>query len=231
MADPLVSIVMPVYNQRKFVADSICSVLRQTVDDFEFIIVDDGSLDGSYEICETYAKLDPRIRLNKRNYNGGQAVATNDGGRVARGKYMAWHQSDDNYHPQFLEWTLEAAEAGAEVVFGQYKYIAEDNSIGAGPFPEVIAWDFEKFKTNCYLCCGAMLYTRAAYNEVGGYDETFNTSVDWDFGLRVCKDREVAVLQRVLFYYRKQHPWSNRTRISEKVRGRDRARIRQGNYG
>jgi len=129
MPEPLVSIVMPVYNQVKYVAESICSVLGQTVTDFELVIVDDGSLDGSLEVCETYAEIDPRIRLNKRSHNGGQAVATTDGCKVARGKYMAWHHSDDNYVPKFLEWTLEAMDKGYEVVFGQQQFISVDGEI------------------------------------------------------------------------------------------------------
>lgn len=228
---PLVSIVMPVYNQERFVAESICSVLAQTVTNFEFIIVDDASTDASREVCELYASIDPRITLIQRETNGGQAVATNDGCRVATGRYMAWHQSDDNYHPNFLELTLEAAEAGAEVVFGQYKFISQKGEIGAGPFPTKPIWDFKKFRTDCYLCCGTMLYRRAAYEEVGGYDETFRASVDWDFSLRICKGREVAVLSEVLFYYRDQHVHSNRLRIPESIRKQDRGRVRRGEYG
>jgi len=227
----LVSIVMPVYDQQQFVAESICSVLTQTVDDFEFIIVDDASTDGSLEICRTYAAIDPRIKLIERSENGGQAVATNDGCRVATGKYIAWHQSDDNYVPQFLEWTLEAAKDGAEVVYGQYRFINLKGDLDAGPFPKEAKWDYGKFKNDCYLCCGTMLYTRAAYEEVGGYDESFAACVDWDFSLRVCKDRKVTVLDKVLFHYRNQHINSNRLRIDENRRRKDRGRIRGGDYG
>lgn len=227
---PKVSIVMPVYNQQKFVADSIISCLKQTVADFELVIVDDGSTDGSYEICETYAKIDSRIRLNRRSHQGGQAVATNEGCIISTGEYLAWHHSDDNYHPQFLEWALEAAEAGAEVVYGQFYFISVRDEIGAGPFPKEAIWDYKKFQEECYLCCGAMLFTREAYDAVGGYDETFHTSVDWDFGLRVCRGREVVVLDKTFFYYRKHHPWSNRSRLSESVRNRDRKRIRTNKY-
>ena len=143
---------------------------------------------------------------------------------------MAWHHSDDNYRPKFLEWALEAMDQGYEVVFGQQQFISLDGEIGAGPFPEKAVWDRDKFKTQCYLSCGAMLYTRAAYEEVGGYDETFVTSVDWDFGLRVTKGRKVTVLDRVFYYYRDVHAYSNRSKIPESLRKQDRKRIRQGEY-
>lgn len=97
---PKVSVVMPVYNVRRFVADAIRSVLAQTFTDFELIIVDDGSTDGSLELCESFT--DPRIRIHRQE-NRGLAGARNAGIRRAVGEYVAFLDSDDAWAPRKLD--------------------------------------------------------------------------------------------------------------------------------
>lgn len=225
---------MPVYNQERFIAYSICSVLRQTIKDFEFIIVDDASTDESYSIAETYASLDARIRLFKRSENGGQGAATIEAANHATGDYMAWHHSDDNYKPNFLERTLSQ---DADVVFGGYEMITlkGEHKSTIPKDIKTLTWDRGRLLKNCYLCCGAMLYKRSVYEEVGGYDEQFSVEVDWDFSLRATKDRNVVVLPEVLFSYRDHHLQSNRHRIGTSARKEDKRKMNKkrdrGDYG
>lgn len=96
---PLVSVIMPVYNVEAYVADAVRSVLRQTFKDFELIIVDDAGNDRSMTICESF--WDERIRIARQN-NRGLAGARNTGIRYARGKYLAFLDSDDLWHPEKL---------------------------------------------------------------------------------------------------------------------------------
>lgn len=105
----MVSVIMPVYNARKYIESTIESVLNQTFTDFELILIDDGATDGSGEVCDTYASMDKRIVLIHQA-NGGICKARNAGLAVAKGKYIAFCDHDDLYQPQYLELSVDAAE-------------------------------------------------------------------------------------------------------------------------
>ena len=96
---PLVSVVMPVYNVERYVAEAVASVLAQTTEDFEFLIVDDGSQDASIQICSLID--DKRIRIIRQE-NRGLSGARNTGIRCARGRYVAFLDSDDLWRPEKL---------------------------------------------------------------------------------------------------------------------------------
>ena len=99
---PLVSVVMPTYNRADVVGRAIDSILNQTYNDFEFIIVDDGSTDSTSEILQKYAAIDKRIILLRQN-NQGAAATRNAGVNKAKGKYIAFMDDDDISLPNRLE--------------------------------------------------------------------------------------------------------------------------------
>lgn len=105
----LVSVVMPIYNAEKYLAQAIESVLNQTLKEFELILVNDGSTDRSAEICEAYAKKDERIQLIHQS-NGGICAARNAGLKVATGEYLAFIDNDDVYLPDLLEENYQLAK-------------------------------------------------------------------------------------------------------------------------
>ncbi len=114
MANPLVSVVIPVFNGERYLAETIESVFAQTRDDLELILVDDGSTDGSREIA---ARYDARLLLQER---GGPGAARNLGVAHARGRYLAFLDHDDLWVPEKLEWQLDvlAADPGIDLLFG-----------------------------------------------------------------------------------------------------------------
>jgi len=119
---PLFSIVVPVYQAERHLDKCISSVLAQTLDDWELILVDDGSRDASGRICDEYASKDPRIIVIHQE-NAGVSEARNAGIDKAKGKYLAFLDSDDAFEPQMLE-KLHAAvlESGADsAACGHYK--------------------------------------------------------------------------------------------------------------
>jgi glycosyltransferase involved in cell wall biosynthesis len=124
-----VSIVMPVYDSEDFLADSIESLLGQTLTDFELICVNDGSTDSSLPILESYAAKDSRIRIITRE-NAGAGAARNNGLQYATGTYLSILDADDFYEPTMLECSYNAALTyGADIVtFGCDFY---DNNTGA----------------------------------------------------------------------------------------------------
>lgn len=108
---PAVSVIIPLYNGAAFVAQAVTSALRQTLADFECIIVDDVSTDGGYELLKSRFAAEPRVRLLRNAENHGPGYSRNRGLRAARGKYVAFLDADDVMLPGALQKLVETAEA------------------------------------------------------------------------------------------------------------------------
>ncbi len=111
---PLFSVVVPAYNAERFLPTALGSVYRQTVQDFEIVVVNDGSTDNTEEILKR--EQDPRLRVVTRE-NGGECVARNQGLREARGKYIAFLDSDDAWLPNHLEQALSFLESHPDIAW------------------------------------------------------------------------------------------------------------------
>ena len=105
--NPKISIIIPVYNDERFVADCVKSAATQTYRNLEIIIVDDGSTDGSPKICDAFSRTDSRIRVIHKE-NGGLSSARNAALDIAKGEYIAFLDSDDYLAPGFIETALDA---------------------------------------------------------------------------------------------------------------------------
>ena len=129
---------MPVYNAERYVAEAVESILAQTFNDFEFLIVDDGSTDRSLEILQSYASKDPRIRLRSRP-NTGIVIALNEMLAVARGEFIARMDADDIAFESDLKRNWQySAENPALVVRGSHVEIIDRGrrfASGPPPFP------------------------------------------------------------------------------------------------
>ena len=127
MTEPLVSIVMPLYNAEQFVGEAVDSVLVQSHTNWELIIVDDCSTDASADIVRSYS--DPRIRVLQHDCNRGAASARSTALSRAAGDYIAFFDSDDVWLVNKLERQLEfMADAGAAMCFTSYETIEEDGA-------------------------------------------------------------------------------------------------------
>jgi len=127
---PKVSIILSVYNHEKFVEEAIRSSLEQTMDDLELIIVDDGSLDRSYEICARWQEKDGRVKLKKQR-NTGLAAARNAGLEIARGDFFTILDSDDYMDKKALELMLEqfAKNPLYDVIYSAVKVVDEGGKV------------------------------------------------------------------------------------------------------
>lgn len=114
--DDLISVIVPVYNTAKYLGKCIESILAQTFTDFELILIDDGSKDGSGKICDKYSKIDHRVRVIHKN-NGGVSSARNAGLEIARGKWITFIDSDDFINPTFLEGLYKPIYADPKIEF------------------------------------------------------------------------------------------------------------------
>lgn len=117
MINPTVSIIIPVYNTKEYLRHCLDSVLAQTYKDFECILVDDGSTDGSGRICDEYAEKDSRM-IVKHKENGGVSSSRNVGIKMANGKWIFFLDSDDEPYPYALNDMINWAD-GADMVAGK----------------------------------------------------------------------------------------------------------------
>ncbi|MFD2966830.1 glycosyltransferase family 2 protein [Sphingobacterium bambusae] len=124
MSKPLISVIIPVYNVETYLEACIKSVLMQSYDDLEILLVNDGSSDTSGEICDLYAEKDSRIKtIHKKN--GGLSSARNTGLDHAAGEFICFVDSDDIIHPQFIS-ILFGSLDGSDMAFCSYQTFEED---------------------------------------------------------------------------------------------------------
>jgi glycosyltransferase involved in cell wall biosynthesis len=200
---PLISVVMPVYNVEKFLNQAMESILRQTVADFELIVVDDLSTDQSPQILAEYK--DPRIVLLPNRVNLGSTKSRNCALKIARGEYIALMDSDDVAMPNRLEVQVNALESsGAGMTHSNVEYIdASGQTTGqsARNFePLNLTW---KMLFDSYAFQPTFMWRRLlAERELGGYDESFPVAQDYDWAWRASRQIGIVGVQENLLQYR-----------------------------
>jgi teichuronic acid biosynthesis glycosyltransferase TuaG len=122
------SIVMPAFNAGKTINESVESVIRQSYQDWELIIVDDSSTDNTYAAATEAAKSDDRIKVVRLSRNSGVAIARNQAMEIATGRYIAFLDSDDIWTDNKLSLQFSAFNNGAKIVFGSYRRIFSNNT-------------------------------------------------------------------------------------------------------
>jgi len=130
---PLVSIITPVYNAARWLPETIATVRAQTLTDWEQILVDDGSTDDSRNLVEAAAAKDPRFRLLRMLRNTGPSAARNQGLGVARGRFIAFLDADDLWHPEKLARSVEwMTTHGYGFIYHDYRHMSLDSArVGA----------------------------------------------------------------------------------------------------
>lgn len=208
-----VSVIMPVYNVEQYVGRAIESVQKQTLKDFEFLIVDDGTKDSSGEICDRYAEADERIHVIHKE-NGGAPSARNVAIDLAKGKYMYFMDSDDWAEPTMLEDMYNLAEkCSAELVvagfyidtfYSDTEFVSDKRSQ-----PDQIFKSQREFRENAYKLFDCnLLYTPWNKLYLSAYirkHELKFPQTFWDdfpFNLSVVRDVEkVAVTSKCYYHF------------------------------
>ncbi len=190
----LISIITPVYNVEKFIVETIESVLKQTYSNWELILVDDGSTDGSAKVCKEYALKDDRIKYLHKT-NGGQASARNLGIKNAKGEYITFLDSDDLYFEDKLENHFkDLKNHQADFYYGAGLMLFEnrkDNKIESYNwfYGENSGLDFFKILYHsCSVNINTVLVKKALFDKVGLFDESaeLRGTEDWDLWLRIA---------------------------------------------
>ena len=200
---PAVSVIMPVYNGRKFVRHAIDSILNQTFRDLEFIIVDDASDDGTWELLERYG--DERIVLIRQGARSGPYPARNRALRIARGEFIAMMDSDDVSHPERLEREMEFLRANPDVALvGTCYRLIDERGAEKSRWKVLLSNDEIKgeLPKRNWFCGPSVMFRRACLREVGLFDERFRFAADYDMWLRIAGKFNVANIDEFLFDYR-----------------------------
>ena len=197
----LISIVMPNYNGRRFVEQAIDSVLNQTYQNFELIVVDDCSNDDSLSLIEHKAQSDNRIRVIALEHNAGVANARNVGIKEAKGEYIALLDNDDLWTEDKLERQLALAQKGADIVYCSYDFIDEENNSIKKPFIVSQETNFNKMLASSVISCStSFIKTELMQAHPFNSDFYHEDYVLWMELLRVCPTAYGD--QKVLMHYR-----------------------------
>jgi glycosyltransferase involved in cell wall biosynthesis len=184
---PTVSVIIPAYNRAETISRAINSVLGQSFKDIEIIVVDDGSTDGTSDVVQQIG--DARIQIIHQTHNQGAAAARNAGMKSARGKYIAWLDSDDEWLPDKLKIQLAAFEQAAPNQKASYTASERiDQRFGSRVYIPQCP-DRKKLFLGCDLGPGStLLFERSVLEKVGYLDPSFKRYEDWDWLLRYCAE-------------------------------------------
>ena len=189
---PFATIVVPTFNQAAYLGEALESLIRQTDQDWEAIVVNDGSTDGTREVAESYASKDPRIRCIHQQ-NGGVAAALNTGLRHARGEWIHWLSSDDLFEPHKLALNRKWIERYPETsfFFSYFTLLRQESGIRErrdlwGPLPDqnhqIITLFYRNYVSGITICA-----RRTAWEKVGYFDTSLRYAQDYDQWLRLLQ--------------------------------------------
>lgn len=197
--NPLVSVIVPCFNQGRYLAETLDSVLAQSFSNWECVILDDGSTDNSKEIALTFCDKDERFHYHYQT-NQGLSVARNHGIKSSHGKYVLPLDADDKIHKDYIAEAVEVLEQrdDVKVVYCRAEYFGEKT--GEWKLPKYNL--MEMLYQNCIFCTA--MYRRADYDQTSGYNTNMKYGLeDWDFWLSLLeKGGNVYQIPHIRFYYR-----------------------------
>ena len=203
--NPRVTVVTAVYNGEAYLHEAVQSIIGQTFQDLEYLIVDDASTDGTKDILEVYGRSDSRVRVITNKKNMGRAISRNRGLQEARGEYIAILDADDIALDRRVEREVEYLHAHPEVgVVGTWFDVIDDNGefIITRKLPvepgEVAAKDLEIVP----FCHPSVMFRKECIEKVGSYRKEFVYAQDYDLLLRILEHYRGANIPEVLTKYR-----------------------------
>lgn len=198
---PLISIIIPCYNNKSVVLEAIDSALKQTYPSIEIIVVDDGSTDFSYEFVDNHYKDCDNVQV-VRQHNQGPAAARNTGFSVSRGDFLVFLDADDILHPDYVANCQRVYENDPDlnIVYCDAEYF--ENRTGP--------WKLKPFSESTILLYNSIpvfaMIRSCVFRQIGKYDTELKCSEDWELWIRLLQQFEgVYKIPKVLYYYRKRN--------------------------
>lgn len=196
---PKVSIIIPCFNQSQYLPETLDSILAQTYNDWECIIVNDGSPDNTEEVAKEYCDKDKRFKYVYQE-NQGPATARNNGIKSSSGEYILPLDSDDLISPTYIEKAMSHfnISPNTKLVYCKAKKFGEEE--GCWDLP---AYKYENMLWNNLIFCTAM-YKRVDYDKTNGYNPNMKYGLeDWDFYLSLLNENDIVYrIEEILFFYR-----------------------------
>lgn len=203
MPTPLVSIITPVYNGATYLAQALDSAIKQSYDNWELIVVNDGSIDNSESIIENYLP-DPRILYIKQQ-NQGVAAARNTAIAAASGTYIGFLDQDDRWHKDKLSIQIAALESDKTIalVYARQNIINENEVPIEYPWPTgAIGHCLKTMFLRNQITILTTLVRKQVLNEVGAFNEKLSGTDDYDMWLRICLSHPIGFIDKTLADYR-----------------------------
>jgi hypothetical protein len=195
-ARPTVTVVIPTFNRASKIGRAIRSVLGQTCQDWELIVVDDASTDGTEEAVKRMA--DNRIKYIRHERNRGGGAARNTGIRCAQGEYIAFLDSDDEWLAEKLQKDLEIfrnSDASVGLVYTGEMILDETGKVLETHRATKSGWVYEELLDSCFIgSCSRVTVKKQAVARIAGFDETLASHQDWDLWLRIVRDSSIACI-------------------------------------
>ncbi len=207
MGNSKISVVIPAFNAEKFIGEAIESVLKQTYENWELFVINDGSTDDTATIVQEYISQDKRVELIQQN-NQGVSVARNMGAQLAQGEYIAFLDADDRWLPEKLATHLDhlSDNASIGVSFGRVRYVqtngAPTSLIANCPLTNLESWNF--LYGNPTVTTSNVVVRKEVFQQLGGFDPGMSYSEDMDWFFRIlCESQwKIEGIHQVLVEYR-----------------------------
>ena len=216
-SQPLVSVIMPCYNMEKFISDTIMSVRQQTYPHWELLIVDDASTDNTVEIVKKFQNQDDRIHFFAKPQNTGIADTRNHCLKMAKGRYLAFLDSDDLWHPEKLEKQLQfMSEQNVGFSYSSYDCVDESSHPLEKTVKAAGVLNYEAYLRNTIIGCSTVMIDKTLVGEV--IVPNFRTSEDTATWLDILKKGHLAyaIDESLVFYrIRRKSASSNKLKASK----------------
>ncbi len=200
------SIIIPLYNKEQFIENTLKSVLQQTYQNFEIIIVNDGSTDRSIELLQKYT--DKRIQIIHKQ-NQGVSVARNNGIKLAKAQFICFLDADDYWYPHFLEtFNMLIEKYKNQYVFSaafevETKWNTFKSMYSIDPTQNDLVVDFfEASKKECVLWTSCAVFDKSVFEKVGNFDKTIKIAQDTDLWIRIGLHYPIVFTWETLAIYK-----------------------------
>ena len=218
----MISVIIPTFNRKQLLLEAVESVRRQSFRDWELLVVDDGSTDGTDQVIESL--ICDEIRCIRQKHSGVSA-ARNRGIRAARNDWIAFLDSDDYWHKQKLQQQFEALQANPEYLAVHTDEIWIRSGVRVNPrkhHQKRSGWMFHHCLRLCLISPSSILLHRSLLDESGLFDESFPVCEDYELWLRITARRPVFFVPEKLVVKRGGHA----DQLSRSRWGMDRYRVR-----
>jgi glycosyltransferase involved in cell wall biosynthesis len=218
---PIISVIIPSYNNEKHIIECLNSILEQTFNNFEVIIVNDGSTDDSEKLLKNYIEqknTNSIYLINQKNM--GVSSARNKGASVAKGNFLVFIDADDKIEKTYFEHAISYIKLKKyEIVYSKSFFFEAKKG----------EWKLPNFKLEKFLiqnCIPIFAFVKnETFKKVGGFDENLKHTEDWDLWIRILKiyPNSVYRIPKFLYFYRKHHhgvsaiSLNNKNKSSEKA--------------